>query len=62
MEFSFFVKKMSNPEEMTYKVEQNNQNEDNGYYFNGKHQNPNLRFDLKEKLNIFEEGDKADEI
>ena len=61
MEFSFFVKKMSNPEEMTYKVEQNNQNEDKGYHFNGKHQNSNLRFDLKEKLNIFEEGDKADE-
>jgi hypothetical protein len=52
---------MSNPDEMTYKDDYNNQNDDKNFYFIGKHQNLNLGFDLEEKLDISEEDNKKDE-
>ena len=52
---------MSNPDEMTYKDDYNNQNDDKNFYFIGKHQNLNLGFDLEEKLDISEEDNKTDE-
>ena len=52
---------MSNPEEMTYKDDYNNQNDHKDFYFIGKHQNLNLGFDLEEKLDISEEDNKTDE-
>jgi hypothetical protein len=52
---------MSNPDEMTYKDNYNNQNDDKDFYFIGKHQNLNLGFDLEEKLDISEEDNKKDE-
>ena len=52
---------MSNPDEMTYKDDYNNQNDDKNFYFIGKHQNLNLGFDPEEKLDISEEDNKTDE-
>ena len=52
---------MSNPDEMTYKDDYNNQNDDKNFYFIGKHPNLNLGFDLEEKLDISEEDNKTDE-